>query len=133
MTPFDHDEELLKLLGEARPVEAKGNFLPNVMRAIRLEPQDRGVWAAVRAWWAESQKAWALPLGAAAAALVVLLNAPTAPEAVPSTLVVQARAEAVVLAEEPVSALVHLDEVDALLAMEDTSSLSDQELSFLLY
>jgi hypothetical protein len=129
MTPFDQDEALQQLLGRAREIEPRGNFLPNVMRAIRTEPQERGVWARLKAWWFEEARAWATPSLAAAAALALswmALQENVQPVSQPAQVSFSS-------AVEPIQPLEDLDQMTVLLAMEDTSSLTDQEIGMLLY
>jgi hypothetical protein len=138
MNHTDQEDALWKLLGKARTVEPKGNFLPNVMRAIRQTPQERGFWAKLKGWWVDSSTpSWAMPATAVAALVMAAgslqFQSPVSPVITPQVTKITTEPAPAILAEEAVSPLTTLDEVDALLAMEDTSSLSDQEISFLLY
>jgi anti-sigma factor RsiW len=129
MTPFDQDDALQQLLGQARPVQTKGNFTANVMRTVRNTPQERGRWAQLKGWWSDTPRPWAMPALAGAAALFVAMLSVGQPQ--PSTQpVVTATVEAT---SEAIAPLEDLDQMSALLAMEDTSSLTDQEIGLLLY
>jgi hypothetical protein len=136
--PDDENDPLWKLLGQARPIQPKGNFVPNVMRVIRSQPQERGLWAVISHWWTMGEPRWATPALTTAVALAFIASqqlGPSAPQiSQADTTPVPATSAALgILAESTVTPLDTLDEVDALLAMEDTSSLSDREISFLLY
>jgi hypothetical protein len=134
MNPLEPQDPLWKLLGTVSPVEPKGNFVPNVMRAIRTETQERGLWAAVRHWWNIGEPRWATPALTTAAALLVVMGLQLQPStnafAVKETASAQTSPS---VTDTTVIPLQSLDELDALLAMEDTSTLTDSELGLLLY
>ena len=138
MEPFTPNDPLWKLMGQARPVVPRTNFTQNVLRAARQEAQESGWQARVSEWLA----VWRRPLiaGVMAAAVLVVVgitqwqhpgdNEQTSGVAMTSV----PDAEMAVIADEYVSApLDSLDHMDALVAMEDTSTLSDTDLQFLLY
>ena len=156
MDPLNPNDPLWKLLGKRREPEVRSNFTAHVLREARNTPQERGLLARLRAWW--SELAVPLPaagLGLAAAAVVALgffqstwMKPDTAasavaavePPAVPSVnpVVAQNRAQIRAIEEVPLtpeleSHLESLDQMEALLAAEDTSALSDQQIAFLLY
>jgi hypothetical protein len=132
MNSPEPQDPLWKLLGQARPIEPKGNFVPNVMRAIRSTPQERGAWAAIKHWWTAGEPRWATPALTAAAALFIVIGLQF--QSAPDTQMVQETVSAQSpVTDTTVTPLASLDEVDALLAMEDTSTLTDRELSLLLY
>ncbi len=142
MNPLEPNDPLWKLLGQGREVDARPNFAQNVARAARNTPQERGWWGRLRVWLAESGSL--LPAGrlAAVAAVVVVAGwaavafwrdeAATAPG-----LAVTGPAEVKVveapLVPEVETQLESLDYLDALLALEDTSGLTDSEIAYLLY
>ena len=140
MEPFTPDDPLWKLMGKARPVVPRPNFTQNVLRAARQQPQATGWFPRASEWFA----AWRLPLlSGAALALVLLIGLVLAPKTnqdsevavvttTPALTVPDADME--VIADNDVSVpLDSLDHMDALVAMEDTSALSDTDLQFLLY
>ncbi|MDB6072521.1 MAG: hypothetical protein JWO89_161 [Verrucomicrobiaceae bacterium] len=138
MEPFTPEDPLWKLMGKARPVLPRANFTQNVLRAARQEAQARGWQARVSEWLA----AWRRPLTAGIAATAVLMAVGLVqlqPSGDDGALVSSAApmvpdAEMAALADEDMSApLDSLDHMDALVAMEDTSKLTDTELQFLLY
>lgn len=140
MEPFTPEDPLWKLMGKARPVVPRSNFTQNVLRAARQEPQGLGLAARLIEWCAGWQPR--LAAGVAAIALVTitgmvgLRHAGQAPVemAVNSTPSAIADADMAAIADDNVTApLDSLDHMDALVAMEDTSSLTDTELQFLLY
>ena len=121
-------------MGKARPVVARSNFSQNVLRAVRQEPEAVDWRGKVEEWLVS----WRRPLvGGLAVALLVVTGAvlqnnyritPIAAVAVVPD------ADLAAIADEDVSVpLDSLDHMDALLAMEDTSKLTDTELQFLLY
>jgi hypothetical protein len=136
MEPFTPNDPLWKLMGNARPVVPRPNFTQNVVRAARQEAQTLSRWAQVKEWLT----AWQRPLvsGVAATALalamgVLLLEKGGTVSTAPA-LAILPDAEMAAIANEDVSApLDSLDHMDALLAMQDTSKLTDTELQFLLY
>jgi hypothetical protein len=140
MEPFTPEDPLWKLMGKARPVVPRSNFTQNVVRAARQEPQGLGLAARLREWCAGWQPRLAGGVAALALALiagvVVLRHSGPAPVevAVNSAPAVIADADMAVIADDNVTApLDSLDHMDALVAMEDTSALTDTELQFLLY
>ena len=154
MDPLTPNDPLWKALGKGREPEVRPNFVQHVLREARQTPQERGWLSRVRAWWEES--AAPLPAGglmATAAAVVVAgwfilprLETPVegpavaeapAQEAVDATSAAPSLKEVQVAVIEEVpeveAQLESLDHLDALLAHEDTTSFSDQEIAFLLY
>jgi hypothetical protein len=142
MEPLDPNDSLWKLLGKARPVEPRSNFTANVLRAARQTPQTRGWWAKVSEWLQDSPSA--LPRMAVGVAAAVALAAAVAVQfrttESPPNLVQHVSDTAPVVAtvaEPPLLAvetqLESVDQVSMLLALEDTSSLTDSEINFLLY
>ena len=142
MEPLTPNDPLWKLMSKARPVVPRPDFTQNVLRAARQQGQDTGWWPQISDWLA----AWRRPLmvGAAAVAGVVLACLVPYQGAIPSAPVVAVAAVAPAppavdaamaeIVEEDFSLpLDSLDHMDALVAMEDTSSLTDAEIQFLLY
>ncbi|MGV3660163.1 MAG: hypothetical protein ACO1TE_08255, partial [Prosthecobacter sp.] len=84
MEPFDPQDPLTKLLAQARRIEARSNFTQNVLRAARQTPQDRGWFAALRAWWSENSTPagqWAFAGGVAAALVLTVAVLQMQPDA----------------------------------------------------
>ena len=142
MEPLDPNDSLWKLLGKARPVEPRSNFTANVLRAARQTPQTRGWWAKVSEWLQDSPSA--LPrmaigvVAAVAFAAVVAVQFRTTESSLDlAQHVSNAAPVAATVAEPPLLAvetqLESVDQVSMLLALEDTSSLTDSEINFLLY
>lgn len=140
MEPLEPNGPLWKLLGKAKPVEPRPNFTQNVLRAARQTPQSRGWWARLTEWFQDSPSTLSrAAIGVmAAVALTVVLAAQFRTSDTPATMVAQPLlptasivAEAPLLAVE--SQLESVDEVSMLLALEDTSTLTDSEINFLLY
>lgn len=145
MDPLTPNDPLWKLLGQAKPVEPRPNFTQNVMRQARQTPQERGLLCRLRAWFETSGSmtsriAWA----GAAAAITLLAVLPLLREpAVEVVRVEKIVAPVVVAVETPLADFPLLPEsdtqwetmeqFDALLAVQDTSELTDREIHFLLY
>ena len=145
MEPLDPNDSLWKLLGKARPVEPRPNFTQNVLRAVRQTPQTQGWWVKLSEWLQDSPSALPRMAFAAAAALTIAAlvatqfrTADTSSDLARkvSEPVVEAPAVTTV-AEPPLLAvetqLESVDQVSILLALEDTSTLTDSEINFLLY
>lgn len=144
MEPLSPQDPIAKLLAQARKVEVRSNFAQNVVRAARQTPQDRGWLAALRSWWEDVSFAapaakWAfatVTVAALALALVIFQTQPAAETqlAQQEAPVMAAPAPALPLlaaaAETPWEATF---DTQALLAVEDTSQLTDSEIGFLLY
>ncbi len=144
MDPLTPNDPLWKLMSRARQVEVRPNFTQNVMRAARQTPQGVGWWLRVREWSVEWRRPLLVGAVAAVAALVAVLHpsqlwpgvrAPASSVAMkgaPGSPI--SDAEMADIAEDDFSLpLDSLDHMDALVAMEDTSSLTDAEIQFLLY
>lgn len=141
MEPLEPNDPLWKVLGKARPVEPRPNFTQNVLRAARQTPQIRGWWAVVSGWF--SDHSTSLPRMALTAAAVVVVAAfvtfqfrseqsLSSVASVPTSVAPDATvAEPPILAVE--TQLESIEQVGALLALEDTSTLTDREINFLLY
>lgn len=145
MEPLSPNDPLWKLLGKARPVEPRSNFLPNVLREVRNTPQQTSWWSRVSedfsAWLAGLQRPALMAMAAfvIAALLVTLLDRPV-PEtsldvSVANMTALQPLAdeEMALIADDLSLPTAGLDHMEALVAMEDTSSLTDNEIAFLLY
>lgn len=140
MDPLTPDDPLWKLLGKARPVEVRGNFLGKVVRAARNTPQDRGWVGYLRSRFRGESLPWVRPaLVVAGVALFALAwlpqEAETPPTAVASTKFIAPLADAdmALIANDVDLALEGMNHLDSLVAMEDTSALTDTEIAFLLY
>jgi len=145
MEPLSPNDPLWKLLGKARPVEPRSNFLPNVLREVRNTPQQTSWWSRVSenfsAWLAGLQRPALMAMAAfvIVALLVTLLDRPV-PETSPDVSVSNMTAlqpladeEMALIADDLSLPTAGLDHMEALVAMEDTSSLTDNEIAFLLY
>ena len=142
MEPLSPEDPIAKLLAQARAVEVRTNFAQNVVRAARQTRQDRGWLAALHTWWEDVSLAapaakWAfatVTLAALALALVIFQTQPAAETQL-------AKQEAPVMAVPDMPLLVAAAETpweatfdtQALLAVDDTSQLTDSEIGFLLY
>ncbi len=156
MEPFDSQDPLTKLLAQARRIEARSNFTQNVLREARQTPQDRGWFAALRAWWAESSAPdgrWAFAGGVAAAIALTVAVLQTQPSATAPQMARHAPVAPILVpaAESPLSPESGIAEsglpdlpaaesawetayqTEALLAVEDTTQFTDSEIGFLLY
>lgn len=142
MEPLTPNDPLWKVLGQAKPVEPRPNFTQNVVRLARQTPQERGWLAQIRAWWQEKEGVRS-GLTWAAAAAVVLLTATvvyqptTSSPQVAQTAVPTAEAATVEndfpLVPEFETEWKNLEQVGDLLAVHDTSLLTDSEINVLLY
>lgn len=143
MEPLSPNDPLWKLLGQAPPVEPRSNFTAHVLREARNTAQDTGWWARMTgdfSAWMASLRRPAL-IGATAFAVVTLLamvlDRPTQvqPEVavVPTVIQPVADEEMALIVNDSSLPFENLDHVEALVAMDDTSSLSDSEIAFLLY
>ncbi|MBL9147022.1 MAG: hypothetical protein JNM99_25285 [Verrucomicrobiaceae bacterium] len=146
MEPLPPNDPLWKLLGKARPVEPRSNFLPNVLREARNTPQQTSWWSSVRedfsAWLTSLQRPALMSVAAfvIVALVVTLLERPVAETSDAATPVAKTAAiqpladeEMALIADDFSLPTAGLDHMEALVAMEDTSSLTDNEIAFLLY
>jgi hypothetical protein len=143
MEPLSPQDPIAKLLAQARAVEVRANFAQNVVRAARQTPQDRGWLAALRTWWedvsfaAPAAAKWAFATVSVAAIALALVIFQTQP----ADEVQLAQQEAPAMAAPALPLLAAAAETpweatfdtQALLAVEDTSQLTDSEIGFLLY
>ncbi|MBN8418250.1 MAG: hypothetical protein J0L73_04995 [Verrucomicrobia bacterium] len=143
MEPLSPQDPIAKLLAQARAVEVRTNFAQNVVRAARQTPQDRGWLAALRSWWEDVSFAapaakWAfatVTVAALALALVIFQTQPAsetqiAKQDAPPVVAVPDLPLLAAAAETPWEATF---DTQALLAVDDTSQLTDSEIGFLLY
>jgi hypothetical protein len=147
MEPLSPNDPLWKLLGQAKPVKPRPNFTQNVLRAARQTPQEKGWLFHLKAWFGTpTQIALRGALAAAAViAMALLIERPWQPAQHPGLAQIQNKAGAPVTtevtaldAEFPTTPEVstqweNMEKFDALLAVEDTSQLTDREINFLLY
>ena len=143
MEPFSPQDPIRKLLDQSREVGVRPNFTQNVVRTARQTPQERGWLAGLRAWWGENPAKVGLALASGAAVAVMLTFAwiPVQPVAGPSAVAVTtpAQVEDLSFADEmPLlptaeAAWQGTMETESLLAVEDTSLLTDSDISYLLY
>ena len=146
MDPLTPNDPLWKLLGEARQVEVRGNFTANVLRAARNTPQDKGRLAGLMAIIrGESSVTWLRPAAMAmaivlfvAGGLVWLPQQSVQPQATVASAVTPSTPtlsdeDMALIANDVDLALEGMNHLDTLVAMEDTSALTDTEIAFLLY
>lgn len=144
MEPLTPQDPVAKLLAQARAIEARSNFAQNVVRAARQTPQDRGWLAALRAWWEDVSLAspaakWAfasVSVAAIALALVIFQTQPSSEVQMAQQQVVRETPPLADLPLLPVAAETPWEatfDTQALLAVDDTSQLTDSEIGFLLY
>lgn len=151
MEPLTPNDPLWKVLGKARPVEPRPNFTQNVVRMARQTPQERGWLAGLKAWWQDHPAAGVGLSWTAVAALIALTavvvhqpESAMSPSTVAhlSTPVPAASTSAVdPTAVETDFPLVpgfeteweNLEQMGDLLAVHDTSLLTDSEINILLY
>jgi len=144
MEPLTPNDPLWKVLGQSRPVGPRPNFVQNVVRAARQTPQEKGLLAQVKGWWQGHEN---LPGGltwAAVAAVVIAITASVyGPQSSPQ---VTANPSLPALLSEPVlteadfplkpefeTEWKNLEQMGNLLAVQDTSELTDTEIHLLLY
>lgn len=145
MEPLTPNDPLWKVLGQTKKVEVRPNFAQNMVRLARQTPQDRGWLAQIKGWWQEQPVA-RIGLGLAAAAALALTTASIVlqPEStIPAQVTVTAPVptnELTVTTEvdfplipEFSTEWQNLEQVGDLLAVHDTSLLTDSEINLLLY
>ena len=144
MDPFPPNDPVWKLLGKARPVEPRTDFVQDVVRAARNTPQERGWWPQMResagAWLAGLQRPALIAVAAAVVATLatVWFDQPMAGPSVAPSLVVSTSSQVAdedlaLIADDLSIPLDGINHMDALVAMDDTSALTDTEIAFLLY
>lgn len=143
MEPFTPNDPLWGLLGKGRLARPRPNFVQNVVRAARQTPQERGLMASLQAWWWHQK---ASPTGlawAATAAIVVFVSVSWSllpdsglqvteknKQPVPDTAILT---EADFLVPEFEAEWKNLEQMGDLLAVQDTSQMTDREIHMLLY
>ncbi len=148
MEPLPPNDPLWDLLGKAKPVVPRANFVQNVVREARHTPQEHGLRAKLTGWWQDSVSPSPALTWAASAALCALMMLATSIALVSqqdstSNIVAQpstAISEEVLLTEidfpivpEFESEWKNLEQTGALLAVQDTSQLTANEIHLLLY
>ena len=144
MEPLPPNDPLWNLLGKTRPVEPRPNFVQNVVRAARQTPQDRGLVAWLKGWWrGERHSPVTLAWVTAAVVLVVgVLSISLSPvDSVPQVAAPSAKpvveevlvTEADFLVPEFETQWEGLTQMGDLVAVQDTSELTDSEIRMLLY
>jgi hypothetical protein len=143
MNPLEPQDPLWKLLGKGREADVRPNFVQNVVREARQTPQERGWWVGLKAWW--TYATGMVPVGRLVAGVAVLvvfgmvavsgLKESAVEDPVVAVAEPESSAAAVEapLVPEVETQLESLDYLDELLALEDTSALSDREIAYLLY
>lgn len=141
MEPLSPQDPVAKLLAQASQVEVRSNFTQNVVRAARQTPQDRGLLAALRAWWEDVSFAapagkWAFATVAVAAialAVVIFQTQPASEPRLAKQQVPEMSLPDLPLLPEAETPWEATFDTQALLAVDDTSQLTDSEIGFLLY
>jgi len=151
MEPLTPNDPLWKVLGQAKRVEVRPNFTQNVVRLARQTPQDRGWLARFKGWFLEHDSArtgltWAAVAAAIAITAATFIGQPDSGSA--PTVVITAPVPATAPANDAALAEVetdfplvpefetewkNLEQVGDLLAVHDTSLLTDSEINLLLY
>jgi hypothetical protein len=143
MNPLEPQDPLWRLLGKGREADVRPNFVQNVVREARQTPQERGWWVGLRAWWTDATGM--VPVGRLVAGVAVLVvfgmvavsGLKESAVEVPVVAVAEPESSAAAveapLVPEVETQLESLDYLDALLALEDTSALTDREIAYLLY
>lgn len=142
MEPITPNDPLWDLLGKAKPVVPRANFVQNVVREARQTAQERGMLAKIKGWWLDEVSPFPR-LGWAAAAAVLVLTASVTlvsqQDTRPSSVAAQI-SEEVLLTEidfpivpEFESEWKNLEQVGDLVAVQDTTQLTDHEIHLLLY
>jgi len=145
MEPLTPNDPLWDLLGKAKPAEPRANFVQNVVREARQTPQEHGLWAKIKGWWLDSVSpsptlTWAA--GSAICIMVTSLVFISQDNSSPAvfTRSSAAMSEEVMLTEidfpfvpEFESEWQSLEQNGALLAVQDTSQLTANEIHLLLY
>ncbi len=140
MEPLTPNDPLWNLLGKTKPVEPRPNFVQNVVRAARQTPQEHGWLASLKSWWRERELGQA-SLAWAAAAVIALagISLTFAPQAdvqmaaQPPATQDAVLSEADFLVPEFETEWKNLETMGDLLAVQDTSQLTDREIHMLLY
>lgn len=143
MEPLTPNDPLWNLLGKTKPVEPRPNFVQNVVRAARQTPQERGILAWLKSWWQDQESAPALAAWGAVAvvALLALSLAFTSETSAPQVAVPSVKPAAEEVLVTPADFLVpefetqweSLTQMGDLVAVQDTSELTDSEIRMLLY
>lgn len=162
MEPLSPNDPVFKLLGKTKSVEPRPNFTQNVLRAVRQTPQRETWWERCQSWLANglgARSTWAGSGLAVTAALAIWLGvrAPevetphTSPAAVAThthstatkgttpelaSAAPTVEEETFTAVEESTSVasqLASMDQMSLLLAQQDTSALTDNEIALLLY
>lgn len=150
MDPLSENDPVYKLLGKARSVEPRPNFTQNVLRAIRQQPQSRTAWERFKDKLAgltfprPAYTAGAFASIAIAAFLTITLLPKTEQNNVYTNVTPSISTSEVATTSIPevetstlengvTSELDNIDQLSVLLAQQDTSSLTDNEIALLLY
>ncbi len=141
MEPLTPNDPLWNVLGQAKPVKPRPNFVQNVVREARQTPQERGWLARIKGWWQEHEAAsTGLTWTAATAVVILAVSVTLTPQApAPSTASVAPVEENLLteadfpLVPEFETEWKNLETMGSLLAVQDTSELTDREIHLLLY
>ncbi|GEP45800.1 hypothetical protein [Brevifollis gellanilyticus] len=142
MEPLSPNDPLWNLLGKTKKAEPRPNFVQNVVRAARQTPQDRGMLSWFKGWWQDQEHGHVTVVWAAVAAVIMAGLVFTLPSenaepqvAVQPVPVVQEPAvtEGDFLVPEFETQWENLTQMGDLVAVQDTSELTDSEIRMLLY
>jgi len=140
MEPLTPNDPLWNVLGKVKPVEPRSDFVPNVVRLARQTPQDHGWLARLKAWWQELDAPVSGLTWAAAAVVTLAFSMSVLTRQEPAPTVVAVPVEEVLLSEadfplvsEFENEWKNLETMGDLLAVQDTSELTDHEIHLLLY
>ena len=151
MEPLSPNDPVLRLLRSGKDVEPRPNFTQNVLRAVRLLPQEAGMRERLAEWFSGPLLPRLAAFGAAAVLVLgtaFFLNFPQQDPSGPVAATLRREApplsapvvdEMLLSAtEEPVVTMIagerdDMDPLGVLLVHEDTSALTVAELALLLY
>ncbi len=141
MEPLTPNDPLWNVLGKAKPVKPRANFVQNVVRAARQTPQELSWLAQFQGWWQGRESPSAGFTWTAVATMVMLavsLTLMTRDEAPQTAAVLVIDETLLTEAEFPLVSEFEaewkkLETMGDLLAVQDTSQLTDHEIHLLLY
>ncbi len=143
MEPLTPNDPLWNVLGQAKPVKPRPNFVQNVIREARQTPQEHGWLAGLKGWWLEresggSSLAWAAAVVLLAAGVTALWQSESGGPSVSPQASVSVTPDHVLSEEELFLSgfereLKKLHAESELVAVQDTSELTATEIRMLLY
>jgi hypothetical protein len=145
MEPFTPNDPLWDLLGKAKPVKPRANFVQNIVREARQTPQEHGLWAKLQGWWQDSVSSSPALSWAVTAAICAMVTSITLISQQDSSSTVAAQPSTAISEEALLTEIAfpivpefesewkNLEQTGALLAVQDTSQLTANEIHLLLY